>query len=83
MTRVPEKVQQVAEAIDPDAWSTFAKITTDRVRAVAMKMRREKSVDAALRALEAMLDITNSMAAEMSPAMIERWPVIIEAAMEE
>jgi hypothetical protein len=83
MMRIPEKVRHLAEVIDPDAWTNFAINTTDRVKAIVMRQRREKSVDAALRALEAMFDITGSMAAEMNNEMIERWPAVITAAMEE
>lgn len=83
MTKLPEKIRHLAEVIDPEAWTTFSLITTDRIRSIVMRNRRDKSIDAAQRVLEVMLEITGPMAAEMSHEMIERWPAVIEAAMEE
>ena len=71
--------RRFANALDPDAWDYN---NHDRPIAARVKATRcEESIEAAKRALEALLEPSSAMLAEMPPEARDAWENIIQAAI--
>ena len=76
---IPEMIRTIAEAIDPTAWN-YSK-TNKNISAVLMSARKDDSIEAAQRVLEALLEPSGSMLAEMPVEARDSWEDIITAAL--
>lgn len=76
---IPEMIRTIAEAIDPTAWNYSR--TNRNISAAIMSVRKDESIEAAQRVLEAMLEPSSAMLAEMPQEARDAWEDIITAAL--
>lgn len=72
-------IRTIAEAIDPTAWNHSK--TNKNINAAFMSARKDDSIEAAQRVLEAMLEPSSAMLAEMPQEARDSWEDIITAAL--
>jgi predicted RNA-binding protein (virulence factor B family) len=76
---LPAMIRTLAEAIDSTAWNYNR--ADKKISVTLMAIRKEESIEAAQRVLEALLEPSGSMLAEMPVEARDSWEDIITAAM--
>lgn len=76
---LPTMIRTLAEAIDASAWNYNR--ADKKISTTLMAIRKEESIEAAQRVLEALLEPSSAMLAEMPVEARDAWEDIITAAM--